>query len=91
MTLKLGMQQIQHFQTSFFLETGGRIEAKFHVGPPWDRVTKVYSNGPEPCQYMVKALKVFFSRTKRPMTFKHGMLHRVLEYYQIQMMTLGCP
>ena len=36
-----------------------------------------------PCPYMVKALKIFFG-TKRPMTFKLGMQHRVLKYYQIR-------
>ena len=29
----------------FFLEIAGLIEAKFHVGPPWDGRTKVCSNG----------------------------------------------
>ena len=32
---------------------------------------------------MVKTLKFFFSGTKRPMTLKLGMQHRVLEYYQV--------
>ena len=32
---------------------------------------------------MVKTLKIFFSGTKRPMTLKLGMQHRVLEYYQV--------
>ena len=32
---------------------------------------------------MVEILKIFFSGTKRPMTFNLGMQHRVLEYYQI--------
>ena len=27
-------------------ETKGPIEAKFHVEPPWDGGTNVYSNGP---------------------------------------------
>ena len=35
-----------------------------------------------PCPYMVKALKIFFSGTKKPMTLKLGMQHRVLKYYQ---------
>ena len=36
--------------------------------------------------------KIFFSGTQKPMTFKFGMQHRVLEYYQtVQMMTLGRP
>ena len=28
-------------------KTTGPIEAKFHVGPPWDGGTKVCSNGPD--------------------------------------------
>ena len=36
-----------------------------------------------PCPYMVKTLKIFFSGTKRPMTLKLGLQHRVLEYYQV--------
>ena len=39
-----------------------------------------------------KTSKNFFFRTKRPMTLKHGMQQRVLEYYQcFHMMTLGWP
>ena len=30
-----------------------------------------------------KHLKIFFSGTKRPMTLKLGMQHRVLKYYQV--------
>ena len=36
-----------------------------------------------PCPYMVKTIKIFFSRTKRPMTLKLGMQQWVLEYYQV--------
>ena len=32
---------------------------------------------------MVKTLKIFFSRTNRPMTLKLGMQHRVFKYYQV--------
>ena len=32
---------------------------------------------------MLKTSKIFFSRTERPMNLKLGMLHRVLEYYQV--------
>ena len=35
-----------------------------------------------PCPYMVKTLKTF-SGTKRLMTLKLGMQHRVLEYHQV--------
>ena len=55
----------------------------------WERGTKVCSNGPGHVTkmaampiYVKKTLKIFFSGTKRPMTFKHGMHHRVLKYYQ---------
>ena len=34
------------FLNIFFPETTGPIETKFHMEPPWDRETKVYSNGP---------------------------------------------
>ena len=36
-----------------------------------------------PCPYMIKTLKICFSGTKRSMTLKLGMDHRVLEYYQV--------
>ena len=31
---------------NMFSETTGPIEAKFHTASPWDRGTKVFSNGP---------------------------------------------
>ena len=34
------------FSNFFSLETARLIEARFHVDPPWDGGTKVYSNGP---------------------------------------------
>ena len=34
------------FSNLFYLETAKPIEAKFHVHPPLDEGTKVYSNGP---------------------------------------------
>ena len=34
------------FSNFFFLETARPIEAKFHLEPPWDWETKVYTNGP---------------------------------------------
>ena len=34
------------FLNSFSSETTGPIETKFHRKPPWDKGTKVYSNGP---------------------------------------------
>ena len=56
--------------------------------PPWDEGTKVCSTGPGHMTKMAgmpiygKNLKKIFSGTKRPMTLKLGMQHRVLEYYQ---------
>ena len=59
---------------------------------PWDGgTTKVCSNGPGHMTKMAampiydKNLKksFFFSGTKRLMTLKLGMQHRVLEYYQV--------
>ena len=50
---------------------------------------KVYSNGPGHMTKMAampiygkNLKKTFFSRTKRLMTLKVGMLHRVFQYYQ---------
>ena len=64
------------------------MEAKFHVDPPWDRGTKIGSNGPGHMTkmaampiYMVKHEKFFFSVTKRLMTLTVGMQHHLHEYY----------
>ena len=37
---------VSTFSNFFSLETTRPIEAKFHVEPPWDQGTKVFSNGP---------------------------------------------
>ena len=37
---------VSTFSNIFSSETTGLIEAKFYVEPPWDRGTKVCSNGP---------------------------------------------
>ena len=57
---------------------------------PWDGGTKVCSNGPGHMTklaampiYGKNLKKTFFSGTKRPMSLKLGMQHRVLEYYQV--------
>ena len=34
------------FSNIFSSETTGLIKAKFHMEPPWDGGTKVYTNGP---------------------------------------------
>ena len=83
------------FSNFFFLETAKPIEAKFQMEPPWDRGTKVCSNGPGhiTCSngpghmtYMAAMPmfgKIFFSGTKMLMTLRVCMQHRVLEYYQV--------
>ena len=64
------------FSNFFFLETPRPIKAKFHVAPPLNGDTKVCSTGPGHMTNMaampilVKAFKIFFSGTKRPMTLK---------------------
>ena len=73
------------FSNFFSLETAMPIEAKFHVKPPWDRGMKVYANSPDHMTtmpiYSKNLKKIFFSGTKRQMTLKVGMQHRVLKYY----------
>ena len=87
----LGPRSLRFTCLNFFsVETARFIEAKFHMKPPWDGEMKVYSNGLGHMTDMAAMLiygknhkKIFFSRTKQPMTLKVGMRHRVLEYYQI--------
>ena len=66
-----------HSLNIFSSETAWPIKIKFHMAPPWDGGTKVCSNGPGHMTKMaatpikVKNLKkIFFSRTKRPITLK---------------------
>ena len=78
----------------FSLETAKPIEAKFHVAPPWDGGMKVcskwsrshdqYAAMPIYGKTLKKTLKkIFFSRTKQPMTLNVGMQHRVFKYYHV--------
>ena len=46
LTLVQGHSSDSTFSNFFFLEIATPIEATFHVKPPWDGRTKVYSNGP---------------------------------------------
>ena len=68
--------------SKIFSETAWPIKAKFHADPPWKEGTKVYINGPGDMTkmaampiYMVKALKIFFSRTQSMMILKLGVQH----------------
>ena len=46
--IDLGPRSLRFTVSNFFsLETVRSIEAKFHVDPPWDGRTKIYSNGPD--------------------------------------------
>ena len=56
--------------SNIFSETTGPIEAKFHMEPPWNRGTKVCSNGPGHMTKMAvmpvygkNLKKIFFSET----------------------------
>ena len=64
----------------FSSETTWPIELKFHMETPQDGETKVCSNGPGHMTKMAampiygkNPLKIFFSRTRRPMTLGPGM------------------
>ena len=79
----------------FCSETSRPFEAKFHMEPPWDVGNEnlfKWSRSHDHAHIWWKTSKIFFFRTKRPMTLKLGIQHRVLEYYQcFHMMTLGWP
>ena len=68
--------------SKIFSKTAWPIKAKFHMEPQWDGGTKVCSRGLGHMTKMAarpymatKPSKVFFSRTKRPMTLWLGMWH----------------
>ena len=83
MSLKVKVIPSDHpssrFSNIFSSETTGPIEAKFHMESQWDGGTKVCIFG---LGHMTKMAampiygknpsKIFFSRTKRPMTLKLG-------------------
>ena len=64
----------------FSSETSGPIELKFHMETPKDAGTKVCSNGPGHMTKMAampiygkNPLKIFFSKTRRPIALGLGM------------------
>ena len=82
--------QIQHFQTSFPKKITRPFVTKFHMEPPRDVGMKIYSNVPGHMTKMASRpiygknlQKSPFFGTKRLMTLKLGIQHRVLRYYQI--------
>ena len=75
----------QRFQTSP-LKPLGRLKPNFcgaFFGWGNESLFKWSKSRWQPCPYMVKIFKKVFSGTKRPMTLKADMQHRVLEYYQV--------
>ena len=77
------------FSNFFCSETARSIEAKFHMEPPWNvRNKNLFKCSRSHIWW--KSSKIFFFGTKRPMSLKLGIQHRVLEWYQcFHMMTLG--
>ena len=70
------------FSKMFFSKTSGPIEAKFHMEPQWDGGRKVCSWGLGHMKKMAATSicgknpsKIFFPRTKGPMTLCLGMYH----------------
>ena len=83
--------------SNFFSSTNARpFEAKFHLEPPWDVMRKTCSDVPGTLTTMAsrsiydkKPSKISFFGTKRPVTLKLGIQHRVPKYYLICSPRLG--
>ena len=68
------------YKNIFFSETTRPIELKFHVKTPYDNLAKIYAKyfghmtkmAATPI-YGKNPLKIFFARTRRPMTLGLGM------------------
>ena len=80
----------QHFQTSSLLKPLGRLKPNFIWSLLKIGERKFFPNGHGHMTKMAampiygkNLKKIFFSGTKRPMTLKLYMQHRVLKYYQI--------
>ena len=58
-----------------FAETAWPIELKFHMETPYERLAKVYANcfGHMTRMTITPIYKIFFYRTRRPMTLGIGM------------------
>ena len=70
------------FSNFFFLETAWPIEAKFYVEPP-DYSSLSHMTKMAAMLIYGKNLKNHHLWNQRSMTLKVGMLHWVLEYYQV--------
>ena len=89
----LGPRSLRFTFSNFFCsETARPVEAKFHMEPPWDVGNENLfkcSRSHDHAHIWRKTSKIVLG-TKRPMTLKLGIQHRVLEYYQcFHMMTLA--
>ena len=68
----------------FSSETAWRVKAKLYMEHPWEWRKKVYINGKGHMTKMVamainrkkKTLKIFFSRTRKPIILKFGVKHQ---------------
>ena len=68
------------YENIVFSQTIGRIELKFYVKTPYDKTAKICTKyfghmtkmAPMPI-YGKNLLKIFFSRTRRPVTLRLGM------------------
>ena len=65
-----------------FSQTIGPIKLKFHVKTPYDKLPKIYTKYyghmtkmAATAIYGKNLLKIFFSRTRRPVTLRLGMKH----------------
>ena len=75
------LESHQYIKT-VFSQTIGEIELKFHVNTPYYKLAKIYTKyvghmtkmTATPI-YSKNPLKIFFSRTRRPVTLELGMLH----------------
>ena len=78
-------------QPFFSPETAWPIEAKLHMKHLWEGGKKVYINVHGHMTKMAamainrkkKRLKIFFSRTRRPMILKLGVKHQAMELYKV--------
>ena len=74
------LESHQYIKTKVFSETIGPIELKFHMKTPYNKLAKIYANWfghmtkmADMPIYGKNPLKIFFSRTRRLMTFGLGM------------------
>ena len=61
------------YKNIVFSQTIGPIELKFHLKTPYDKSTKLYTKYFGHMTKMKNLLKIFFSRTRRPVTLRLGM------------------